>query len=122
MEAFSASNQQSITKKMVSVWWSIVSVVHYNFMRPNSWITAEICLNQLDKMMPKFEEKISLQENARPYTTQTTVAKLEELKLLHHLPYPSDPATTCNCNFDNFFIGKKFNFPIMQLKWPSRSS
>ena len=111
-------------KLMVTVWWSSAGVIHYDFMKPGSTITAEIYCNQLDEMMQKLKEKqprlvnrstpILLHDNARPHTAQMTVAKLQELELeiLHHPPYSPDLAPTDYHffrNLDNFLIGKQFN-------------
>lgn len=41
-------------KLMVSVWWSSIGVIHYEFLKPGSSITAEVYCKQLDKMMEKL--------------------------------------------------------------------
>ncbi|XP_014471321.1 PREDICTED: histone-lysine N-methyltransferase SETMAR-like [Dinoponera quadriceps] len=57
-------------------------MIHYDFMKPGSSITAEIYCNQLDEMMQKLKEKqprlvnrstpILLHNNARPHNAQMT--------------------------------------------------
>nr|XP_033335340.1 histone-lysine N-methyltransferase SETMAR-like [Megalopta genalis] len=99
-------------------------MIHYDFMRPDPSIAAEIYCNQLDEMMQKLKEKqprlvnrsisILLHDDARPHSAQMTVAKLQklELELLHRPPYSPDLASTDYHffrNLDNFLIGKQFN-------------
>jgi len=43
-------------KLMVSVWCSSAGVIHYDFMKPGSSITAEIYCNQLDEMMKNLKK------------------------------------------------------------------
>ena len=43
-------------KSMVSVWRSSAGVMHNDFMKPGSSITAEIYRNQLDEMMQKSKK------------------------------------------------------------------
>lgn len=111
-------------KLMVSVWWSSAGIIHFDFMKPGSSITAEVYCKQLDDMMEKLKEKlprlvnrstpILMHDNARPHTAQMTVTKLQELELelLHHPPYSPDMAPTdyhLFRNLENFLIGKQFN-------------
>ncbi|GFS47895.1 hypothetical protein NPIL_48491 [Nephila pilipes] len=77
-------------------------MIHYDFMKPGSSITAEINCNPLDETMQKLFKKqtglvnrsnpILLHDNARhslPPTAQMPVSNLPELvlDLLHHPPY-----------------------------------
>lgn len=119
----------------MSVWWSSAGVIHYDFMKPGSPTTAEIYCNQPGEMMQKLKEKqprlvnrstsILLYDNARPYTAQIAVAKLQELdlELLLYPPYSPDLAPTDYHffrNLENFIIGKQFNSDNAVKLAPSR--
>lgn len=110
-------------KLMVSVWWCSAGVIHYEFLKPGSSITAEVYCKSLDEMVKKIKIKqpklinrsipILLQDNAKPHTAKISVAKIQELELelLNHPPYSPDIAPTDYYffrNLDNFFGGKQF--------------
>ena len=83
---------------MVTVWWSAIGVNHYDFLKPNQTITAEIYCNQLadkhvclQKGRPALVNRrgpILLHDNARPHVARLTVQKLTDLGY-ETLPHPS---------------------------------
>jgi histone-lysine N-methyltransferase SETMAR len=44
-------------KLMVTVWWSSAGVIHYNFMKPGTSITADIYCKELQTMLEKLAIK-----------------------------------------------------------------
>jgi [histone H3]-lysine36 N-dimethyltransferase SETMAR len=111
-------------KVMVTVWWSTKGVIHYNFLKPGTTITADVYCKELDYMMQKLVIKhpkiinrchpLLLHDNAKPHTARITALKLAELKLevLPHPAYSPDLAPTdfhFFRNLNNFLLGKKFD-------------
>ena len=89
-------------KTMVSVWWCRKGIIHYSFLKPGDTITAETYCREIDimyqkllKMWPALVNRggvVLLQDNARPHTSATTLAKLAQLgiEVLPHPPYSPD--------------------------------
>ena len=108
---------------MVTVWWSIAGVIHYNFLKPGETITAEKYCREIEVFHQKLSEKqpalvnrkgpILLHDNARPHVSQVTLQKLNELgyETLPHPPYSPDLSPTDYHFFkhlDNFLKEKIF--------------
>lgn len=87
-------------KVMLSVWWNIRGVVHWELLPPNTTITAEIYCEQLDRLALKLKKKQDkvyfLHDNARPHVAKLTNFKLLELgwTVIPHAPYSPDLAPT----------------------------
>ncbi|KAF2356856.1 Transposase type 1 [Trinorchestia longiramus] len=110
-------------KIMVTVWWSAIGVIHYNFLGVNETINAERYCNDLAVVHARLSEKkpalvnrcgpILLHDNARPHVARMTVQKLTELgyETLPHPPYSPDLSPTDYHLFkllSTFFDGKTF--------------
>ncbi|GAV09580.1 hypothetical protein RvY_19088 [Ramazzottius varieornatus] len=111
-------------KIMVTVWWTMEGIVHYDFLPPGRTIVADYYSLELEEMMKKLTVKqpklvnrdkpLLLHDNAKAHSAKKTYAKLRELGLetLPHPPYSPDLAPTDYhffLNFDNFLRGRKFN-------------
>ena len=118
-------------KTMVTVWWSVAGVLHYNFLQPGQTITAESYSEEIDEMYRKLRQQqpvlvnrrgpILLHDNARPHVSQITVRKLNELsvEVLPHPPYSPEMSLTgyhLFKYFDNFLTGR------IRQKRPSSTS
>lgn len=109
---------------MVTVWWSSTGVINHSILPDRVSITADVYCEELNTMMEKLahlqpvminrSSSLLLHDNARLYTAQQSISKLQELGLeaLRHPPYSPDLAPTDYFffqNLDNFLAGKKFN-------------
>jgi histone-lysine N-methyltransferase SETMAR len=89
-------------KTMMSVWWDVEGVVHYELLPRNQTITADLYCQQLRRLNAAIQQKrpnrqggvILQHDNARPHTANLTQAALEELhwEVLPHPPYSPDLA------------------------------
>jgi histone-lysine N-methyltransferase SETMAR len=110
-------------KTMVTVWWSMAGVIHYDFLKPGETITAVKYCSEIEAMHQKLAEKhpslvnrngpILLHDNARPHASHVTFQKLNELgyETLPHPPYSPDLSPTDYHFFndlDNFLKQKTF--------------
>ena len=89
-------------KIMVTVWWSSIGIIHYNFMKSGETITTEKYCREIDIVHQKLLELwpslvnqkgfILLHDNARPHISRITQQKLNELgyEVLPHPPYSPD--------------------------------
>uniref|UniRef100_A0A0N5BYT4 HTH_48 domain-containing protein n=1 Tax=Strongyloides papillosus TaxID=174720 RepID=A0A0N5BYT4_STREA len=76
-------------KIMVTVWWSAVRIIYYNFMKPGEIIDLESYCQQIKKMHQKLSQKVSalvnrkglvlLHDNVKPHVLKRTVQKLRIL-------------------------------------------
>lgn len=111
-------------KVMITVWWSMKGIIHYDFLKPGESITAESYCKLLDAFHEKLRQKhpalvnrdspLLLHDNARPHVAKLTIAKLHELgyEILPHPPYSPDISPTdyhLFLSFDNFLRHKMFN-------------
>ena len=120
------SAQWSCTKKkvMVTVWWSAVGLIHYNFLNPSETITSEKYAQQISEMHRRLQclqlalvnrkGSILLCDNVWLYVTQPMLQKLNGLvyEVLLHLPYSLNlPLTDYHFfkHLDNFLQGKCFH-------------
>ena len=109
-------------KVMMTVWWSMAGIIHYNFLQQGMSITSETYCDQLDMVNKKLTEKkwtlmdkkgpILLHDNARPHVARLTKEKLNQLKyeVLPHPPYSPDLSPTDYHFFpilDKFLKNKK---------------
>lgn len=90
-------------KVLLSVWWSVQGIVHFELLPDNATVTAEVYCAQLDNVKAALDRSHSgqrkvylLHDNARPHVAKLTCAKLMELgwELLPHPPYSPDLAPT----------------------------
>ena len=85
---------------MLSIWWSVRGVIHWELLPAGSTITADVYCEQLDRVAEKLQEKQDkvyfLHDNARPHIAKSTHQKLLELgwSVLPHPPYSPDLAPT----------------------------
>ncbi|CAK9816645.1 Histone-lysine N-methyltransferase SETMAR [Anthophora plagiata] len=109
--------------QMVTVWWSAMGIIHYNFLNPGETITAEKYCREIDNMHEKLKQlnpvlinrkgSILLHDNARPHVAQLTQQKLNELgyETLPHPAYSPDLSPTDYHFFkhlDHYLQGKIF--------------
>ena len=70
-------------KVMVTVWWTVASLIHYNFLNPDKIITSEKYAQQINEMHWKWQhlqqvnrmDPILLYDNARLHITQPMLQK-----------------------------------------------
>jgi histone-lysine N-methyltransferase SETMAR len=111
-------------KTMVTVWWSMLGIIHYSFLPRGQTITAASYCDELDDFNRKLSElhpalvnrkrPILLHDNAKPHAALITQQKLRELgyEVLPHPPYSPDLAPTDFHFFkhlDSFLHGQVFN-------------
>ena len=86
----STSQSQTCTKKkMFTVWWSTVHLIHYSFLNPGKTITSEKYAQQINEMHQKLQflhlplvngkGPILLYDNTQPHIIQQMLQKLNEL-------------------------------------------
>ena len=108
-------------KVMLSVWWTIYGILHWEILEYGKTITSELYCQQLDRVNGRLcrQSKISHQDvvyqhdNARPHTALTTQRKIRSLgwDLLPHPPYSPDCAPSDFHLFrsmQHWFSGKTF--------------
>ena len=109
------SNQKKI---MLSVWWGVRGIIHWELLPPNRTITADFYCQQLDRVAAKLQGKQDkiyfLHDNARPHVAKLTREKLLELGWITvpHPPYSPDLAPTDYHLFrslSNYLKEKKFD-------------
>jgi histone-lysine N-methyltransferase SETMAR len=90
-------------KVMISVWWDVAGVIHWELLPANTTVTATIYTAQLERVKAKYVERrpgarevFFLHDNARPHVAMATKEKLTELgwTVLPHPPYSPDLAPT----------------------------
>lgn len=90
-------------KVMISVWWNVRGVVHWELLPPNTTVTARYYCAQLQRVKAALNSqrlgagKVRyLHDNARPHTAKETRRKLNALgwEVLPHPPYSPDLAPT----------------------------
>lgn len=103
---------------MLSVWWNMAGIVHWELLPAGSTVTAEYYCEQLDhvaeKLCGKVDKVYFLHDNARPHVAKMTRQKLLELgwSVLPHPPYSPDIAPTdyhLFLSLASFLEEKKFN-------------
>lgn len=87
-------------KVMLSVWWGINGIIHWELLPNNTTVTADLYCAQLDVVAKKLKGKQDriyfLHDNARPHIAKKTYEKLLELgwTVIAHPPYSPDLAPT----------------------------
>ena len=87
-------------KVMLSVWWSVRGIIHWELMPNGCTITADLYCQQLDRVAQKLKGKQDriyfLRDNARPHVPKSTRQKLLQLGwiTIPHPPYSPDLAPT----------------------------
>ena len=88
---------------MLSVWWDVAGVIHWELLPTITTVTASIYTAQLERLKAKHKERrpvarkvFFFHDNARPHVAMVTKQKLQEFDwaILHHSPYSSDLAPT----------------------------
>lgn len=109
-------------KILLSVWWDMYGVIHYELLEPNQTINAKVYSEQLSRLNSELIKKrprlvnikkvLFHHDNARPHTARTTLQKISEFnwELLPHPPYSPDIAPSDFHLFrslQNFLLRKK---------------
>lgn len=87
-------------KIMLSVWWGVNGVVHWELLPKNTTVTADYYCQQLDRLAQKLHGKQDLvyfhHDNARPHVSTVVRQKLLELgwTVIPQPPYSPDTAPT----------------------------
>lgn len=90
-------------KVMLSIWWDVRGVIHFEFLPRGATITASSYCQQLQRLShdiqllrPQLKKIYFLHDNARPHIAKITRKKLIDLgwELLPHPPYSPDLAPT----------------------------
>jgi histone-lysine N-methyltransferase SETMAR len=87
-------------KVMLSVWWGVNGIIHWEILPNGCTITADLYCQQLDQVAEKLKEKQDriyyLHDNARLHIAKSTREKLLKLGWITvpHPPYSSDLAPT----------------------------
>lgn len=110
-------------KVLLSVWWGIKGIIHFELLKPGVTINEDVYCDQLDRLKAKIEEKLPAianrkgvmlhQDNARPHTSKKTLHKIKDFgwDLLPHPPYSPDIAPSDYHLFrslQHYLAGKKF--------------
>uniref|UniRef100_A0A0K0FAL9 HTH arsR-type domain-containing protein n=1 Tax=Strongyloides venezuelensis TaxID=75913 RepID=A0A0K0FAL9_STRVS len=110
-------------KAMVTVWWSVIGIIHYDFMKPSENIDLESHCQQIKKMHHKLPQKVPalvnrkgpifLYDIAKTHVSKRTVHRLKELgyEILPHPAYSPDfPPTDFHFfkHLNNFLTKKIF--------------
>lgn len=105
-------------KIMLSVWWGVKGIIHWELLPAGCTITADLYCQQLDRVAAKLQGKQDriyfLHDNARPHIAKSTRKKLLKLGwiTIPHPPYSPDLAPTDYHLFHslaNYLREKKFN-------------
>jgi hypothetical protein len=68
---------------MLSVWWRVRGIIHWELLPTGCAIIADLYCQQLERVAAKFHEKQDriyfLHDNARPHITKSTPEKLLKL-------------------------------------------
>jgi [histone H3]-lysine36 N-dimethyltransferase SETMAR len=87
-------------KVMLSVWWGVNGIIHWEVLPNGCTITADLYCQQLDRIAEKLKGKQDriyyLHDNARPHVAKSTCEKLLKLGwiTIPHPPYSPDLAPT----------------------------
>jgi histone-lysine N-methyltransferase SETMAR len=87
-------------KVMLSVWWDVNGIIHWEILPNGCIINADLYCQQLDRFAQKLKGKQDriyyLHDNARPHVARSTCEKLLKLGWITilHLPYSPDLAPT----------------------------
>ena len=75
-------------KVMLSVWWSVNGIIHWEILPNGRTITADLYCQQLDRVAKKLKGKQDriyyLHDNARPYVAKSTCEKIIEVRMDYH--------------------------------------
>ena len=108
-------------KVMLSVWWGVRGIYHWELLPENTIITAGVYTEQLqrlaakvDQLRPKLDRVLLLHDNARPHVARTTQLKILRFgwEVLPHAPYSPDLAPSDYHIFrslSNYLAKKKFH-------------
>jgi len=105
-------------KIMLSVWWGVKGIIHWELLPAGCTITADLYCQQLDRVAAKLQGKQDriyfLHDNARPHIAKSTRKKLLKLGwiTIPHPSYSPDLAPTDYHLFHslaNYLREKKFN-------------
>ncbi|CAF1343343.1 unnamed protein product [Adineta ricciae] len=87
-------------KVMLSVWWGMRGIIHWELLPNGYTITADLYWEQLDRIVQKLKRKQDqiyfLHDNARPHVAKLTRERLLQLGwiTISHTPYSPDLAPT----------------------------
>ena len=100
MSVATAKNDLHPKKIMLSVWWGVKGIIHWEVLPAGCRITADLYCQQLDRVAAKLEGKQDriyfLHDNARPHIAKSTRKKLLKLGwiTIPHPTYSPDLAPT----------------------------
>ncbi|XP_076323518.1 histone-lysine N-methyltransferase SETMAR-like [Tachypleus tridentatus] len=112
---------------MVTVRWSVASIIHYSLLNQNQNITVEVYCQELKYIYGKLHKNMPalvshrgptwLHDNVRPHVPQMTLQKFNELdyETLPHPPYSPDLLPTDHHfykHLDNCLQDKRFNHRV----------
>lgn len=110
-------------KLLLCVWWNGHGIIHYELLKPGQTVTAELYVEQLDRVQEQLTIKcpaivnrkgvVYLHDNARPHVAKIVREKLKQLdwEVLPHPPYSPDLAPSdyhLFLSMSNFLANKKF--------------
>ena len=105
-------------KVMLSVWWGVKGIIHWEILLDGCSITADLYCQQLDRVAAKLKGKQDriyfLHDNARSHVANSTRQKLLSLGWIAapHPPYSPDLALTdyhLYRSHSDYLREKKFN-------------
>ena len=105
-------------KVMLSVWWGVRRIIHWEILSDSCTITADLYCQQLNRVAAKLKEKQDrnyfLHDNARPHVAKSTRQKLLSIGwiTIPHPPYSPDLTPTdyhLYRSLSNYLREKKFN-------------
>ena len=105
-------------KVMLSVWWDVRGIIHWESLPDGCIITADLYCQQLNRVAAKLKGKQDriyfLHDNARPHVAKSTRQKLLSLGWITvpHSPYSPDLAPTdyhLYRSLSNYLREKEFN-------------
>jgi histone-lysine N-methyltransferase SETMAR len=111
-------------KVLMSVWWTARGIIHVDYFKPGSTITADVYCSEIEAVHQKLLESYTalvnrkgvllLHDNARPHIALSTRQKLKEVgwEILPHPPYSPDISPSdyhLFLSMSNFLRNKRYS-------------